>query len=44
MFGSVRPSVHLSVCLLCILHYMHGVEWSIYGLGLLSAKENNHDT
>ena len=29
---------------MCILHYMHGAEWSIYGLGLPSAKENHHDT
>ncbi len=26
------------------LHYACGAEWSIYGLGLLSAKENCHDT
>ena len=35
-FGSVRPSVRL--------HYACGVEWSMYGLGLPSAKENLHDT
>ncbi len=27
-----------------ILHYAHAAEWSIYGLGLPSAKENHHDT
>ena len=27
-----------------ILHYAHPAEWSIYGLGLLSAKENHQDT
>ncbi len=50
MFGSVRPSV--CICspawtvwpLTCILHYAHAAEWSIYGLGLQSAKENHHDT
>ncbi len=24
--------------------YMHGLEWSIHGLSLPSAKENHHDT
>ena len=27
-----------------ILHYAHAAEWSIYGIGLPSAKENRHDT
>ncbi len=48
--ASVRPSVRLFVCLLVgallfePLHYACGAEWSIYGLGLPSAKENHHDT
>ncbi len=29
---------------ICILHYAHAADWSIYGLGLPSAKENHHDT
>ncbi len=36
LVASVRPSV--------CQHYASGAEWSIYGLGVPSAKQHHHDT
>ncbi len=49
LVASVCPFVCLFVCLFTLsrlnrLTYMHGAEWSIYGLGLPSAREKHHDT
>ncbi len=42
LVASVCPPVCPST--LCILHYVLAAEWSIYGLGVPSAKEKHHDT